>query len=194
MNCKITLYYLSSEDDFSYTSMDNIDIKDPNGDIIAAVNSSFFASLAVEGCGKLQDGRVINVAGWRLSTTDEQTILKNISNLHYRGRSIVGLSTSGKFIMTFSVVPNNWGYGNKGNELIPFKDVAADPNVYQFGTKLYISELNGLSLPDGSKHDGYVVVGDVGSGIIGEHLDFFTGTKSNSRYINVPNVVSVSIV
>lgn len=73
------------------------------------------------------------------------------------------------------------GRGAKGDCLIPFLSVAADPSYYRIGDIIKMPGLKGqeLKLPDGKMmtHPGYVIVQDVGSAIKGANrFDFFVGT------------------
>jgi len=69
-----------------------------------------------------------------------------------------------------------YGYGVRAICLDPFYSIAADMSFYQPGDVIYVPKLVGVVLPDGSKHNGYLVVRDEGGAIIGENrFDFFTG-------------------
>jgi 3D (Asp-Asp-Asp) domain-containing protein len=69
-----------------------------------------------------------------------------------------------------------YGYGVKAICLDPFYSVAADPAFHKAGDVIFVPQLVGLMLPDGSLHNGYLIVRDEGGAIIGENrFDFFTG-------------------
>jgi 3D (Asp-Asp-Asp) domain-containing protein len=69
-----------------------------------------------------------------------------------------------------------YGYGVQAICLDPFYSVAADLTIHKVGDVIYIPKLVGVALPDGSKHNGYLIVRDEGGAIIGEdRFDFFTG-------------------
>lgn len=69
-----------------------------------------------------------------------------------------------------------YGYGVKNICLDPFYSVAADLNIYDPGDVIYIPKLRGMALPNGQKHDGYVIVRDRGRSVIGKgRFDFFSG-------------------
>ena len=60
------------------------------------------------------------------------------------------------------------------------RTVAADPAVFPRRSVLFIKETVGLKMPDGSTHDGYWYVSDVGGAIKGQRLDLFTGVGAAS--------------
>ena len=90
------------------------------------------------------------------------------------------------------------GYGSsKGIAHKPFLTLAADIGAYSVeksktpsderffgtgglvprGTRVFILELAGVRLPDGTTHDGWCTVNDTGSKIFGAHFDVFTGRQ-----------------
>ncbi|WP_291365203.1 3D domain-containing protein [Acetobacter sp. UBA5411] len=76
-----------------------------------------------------------------------------------------------------------FGLGVKGFRLVPFRTVAVDPTKIPIGTVLYIPRLAGFAFDDKGtrrKHDGYVIAGDVGGGIKGNHIDLFTGSYTGA--------------
>lgn len=81
-----------------------------------------------------------------------------------------------------------YGYGVRAICLDPFYSIAADPAFHPAGAVVFIPKMVGLTLPDGSKHTGYMIVRDEGGAIIGEgRFDFFTGfygpyDQANSFY------------
>lgn len=69
-----------------------------------------------------------------------------------------------------------YGYGVQALCLDPFYSIAADLSIHKVGDVIFVPRLVGLRLPDGSKHNGYLVIRDQGGAIIGEdRFDFFTG-------------------
>lgn len=82
------------------------------------------------------------------------------------------INVSGK---GFKVVDAPNGLGASGYHLIPFRSIAVDRDEIRLGTKLYVPEVVGMKLPDGSVHDGIFYAHDVGGGIRGKRIDFFTG-------------------
>jgi 3D (Asp-Asp-Asp) domain-containing protein len=49
------------------------------------------------------------------------------------------------------------------------------------GTQIYIRQLDGVTLPNGKRHDGWLIVNDTGGGIFGAHFDVFVGEKQNGE-------------
>jgi len=118
---------------------------------IAEVTPEFASALALQGTGKLRDGRVINVFG----------------------RCKCGQTRS-----CYTVTGRKWGTAGTGRALDPFRTVAVDPAQVKLGSLLYIPALDGLTMPGrapvgGFKHDGCVAADDTGGGIDGKQLDLF---------------------
>ena len=121
---------------------------------IVEVSREFASQLALQGTGKLRDGRVLNVSG------------------HCKC----------EHSPCFKVTAAQWGTGGSGRQLQPFRTVAVDPRVIKLGSLLYIPLLEGRVMPGrapwgGYVHDGCVVADDTGGGIRGKQLDLFVGRK-----------------
>lgn len=122
---------------------------------ITDVSPEFASELALQGTGKLRDGRVLNISG----------------------ACRCGHSPC------FNVTANQWGTSGTGRPLQPFRTVAVDPKVIKLGTLLYVPLLEGRTMPGrspwgGYVHDGCVVADDTGGGIDGNQLDLFVGRKA----------------
>jgi 3D (Asp-Asp-Asp) domain-containing protein len=122
---------------------------------IADVTAEFANQLAIQGTGKLNDGRVLNI--W--------------------GRCTCGHSPC------FKVTENQWGTAGTNHPLQPFRTVAVDPKVVKLGSLLYVPLLEGRTMPGrppwgGFVHDGCVVADDTGGHIDGNRLDLFVGRKA----------------
>ena len=121
---------------------------------IAAVSHEFATQLAIQGTGKLHDGRVLNI--WGRCKCDHSPC--------------------------FKVTANRWGTSGSGRPLQPFRTVAVDPRVIPLGSLLYVPLLEGRTMPGrppfgGFVHDGCVVADDTGGHIDGNRLDLFVGRK-----------------
>ena len=152
---ELTYYWVTAEGDF--TGAADTSIFDPGCAVLATVPAAFASSLDVEGTGRLADGTVINVSG------------------------ACGCGRSPCYQPVDAQHP--WGYGVQDRALVPFRTVAVDPSVIPYGTGLYLEELDGVTMPGdppwgGFVHDGCVIAGDTGGGIIGMHVDFFSALKS----------------
>jgi 3D (Asp-Asp-Asp) domain-containing protein len=122
---------------------------------IAEVSHEFAGQLALQGTGKLHDGRVLNIWG-RCKCSSAPC---------------------------FKVTENQWGTAGSNHPLQPFRTVAVDPKVVKLGTLLYVPLLEGRTMPGrapwgGYVHDGCVVADDTGGHIDGNRLDLFVGRKA----------------
>lgn len=121
---------------------------------IAEVSKEFASQLAVQGTGKLHDGRVVNIWG----------------------------ACNCKHTPCFKVTRAQWGTAGSGKPLQPFRTVAVDPRVVKLGSLLYVPLLEGRTMPGrppwgGYVHDGCVIADDTGGHIAGNRLDLFVGRK-----------------
>jgi 3D (Asp-Asp-Asp) domain-containing protein len=121
---------------------------------ITEVSNDFANQLALQGTGKLRDGRVLNV--WGRCNCEHSPC--------------------------FKVTEAQWGTGGTGRTLQPFRTVAVDPKVVKLGSLLYVPLLEGRVMPGrspwgGFVHDGCVVADDVGGGIKDNQLDLFVGRR-----------------
>ena len=72
-----------------------------------------------------------------------------------------------------------FGLGIDGYKLVPYRTLAVDPHVIRTGTVLYLPVLNGVRLPSGEIHDGFMFAHDEGQGITGKRVDVFVGYESD---------------
>jgi len=122
---------------------------------IAEVTKQFATQLAVQGTGKLRDGRVLNIWG----------------------------ACGCKHSPCFKVTRAQWGTAGSGKPLQPFRTVAVDPRVVKLGSLLYVPLLEGRTMPGrqpwgGYVHDGCVIADDTGGHIAGNRIDLFVGRKA----------------
>jgi 3D (Asp-Asp-Asp) domain-containing protein len=171
----ITFYYVIGEDEVSPARVanENRDSGDGEAELaaitpdlvtlyagggrcepIAEVSKEFASQLAVQGTGKLHDGRVLNIWG----------------------------ACNCKHSPCFKVTRAQWGTAGSGKPLQPFRTVAVDPKVVKLGSWLYVPLLEGRTMPGrspwgGYVHDGCVMADDTGGHIVGNRLDLFVGRK-----------------
>jgi 3D (Asp-Asp-Asp) domain-containing protein len=136
------------------TVQDQVTLYETGCKPIAEVSRDFASALALQGTGKLKDGRVLNI--W--------------------GHCACGHSPC------FKVTAAQWGTGGSGRQLQPFRTVAVDPKMIKIGSLLHVPFLEGRQMPGrapwgGYIHDGCVVADDVGGGIKGTQLDLFVGRR-----------------
>ncbi len=149
----------SSEDDPELTAItpDLVTLYAGGGkcEPIAEVSKEFASQLALQGTGKLHDGRVLNI--WGACNCDHTPC--------------------------FKVTQAQWGTAGSGKSLQPFRTVAVDPRVVKLGSLLYVPLLEGRTMPGrrpwgGYVHDGCVIADDTGGHIAGNRLDLFVGRKA----------------
>ena len=153
---ELTYYWVAYEGD--HTGADNSELYDPDCALLATVSSSFAEAIALEGTGRLLDGRLLNVAG------------------------DCDCPSSPCFIEADADHP--WGYGVQNRALVPFRSLAVDADVIEYGTGLYLPDLDGKAMPGEAPwgdfvHDGCTVAADTGGAIIGMHIDFFAATRGS---------------
>lgn len=91
----------------------------------------------------------------------------------------------GTFALTYYwVSADNPGIGVKDDPLVPYVSVAIDPTVIAIGSRLYVRELDGTTLPGGGTSDGCVVAADVGGRIKGNKLDWFVGQRASYQELD----------
>jgi len=192
-----------------------VPIFDEQGRKLAEGSPAFFAQLSLEGSGRLEDGRLINVTGKKVRVSHDQyaaVLDYHRRNLPKKPPAYSGIVVENDRVvqaLAFHEVPANKrgvGYGvQNGQPLVPFRTLAADigrtrksepswkgkGGVVPPGTRVYIKEYDGVRLPDGTWHDGWFVVNDTGGGIFGVHFDVFVGTRALGRQVKHPPVASV---
>jgi 3D (Asp-Asp-Asp) domain-containing protein len=134
------------------------DIYTSDGFYFGTFPESFVSALRMEGSGLLADGRVVN----------------------YDGRCGYGVGTC---FEQLDRATHPYGRGAGRRPLVPFRSVAVDPRVIAIGEPLYIPELDGIRLPDGTVHDGCVRADDTGSAIKRRKIDFFVVSFENFRLL-----------
>ena len=68
-----------------------------------------------------------------------------------------------------------------GCRVTAMRTLAVDPRVIPKRSIVYIRETVGMTLPDGSVHDGLWYASDTGGAIRGNIVDLFTGSARASR-------------
>lgn len=206
--CYVTNYLCASETDYNNNTI--IPIKDDTGKLIANVDPYFFCHLALEGTGKLNNGRVVNVTGQYITAPSivREQLLPVAKKLFGNNYKYGGVNAEGSSYMSFRLLGPEypWGVGVNNLPLELFKTLAADigtgprseplykrhGGLIPVGSDVYILEFDGMLMPDGSgPHNGWFHVSDTGSAIYGSHLDVFVGTKAYMNQIKMRNVLHI---
>lgn len=141
----VTFYWTLDETAPRYRGKASAVLEDVRGRVLAHTSKRFRRDLIMEGSGLLRDGRTI--------VYDRKVDGENRFRL---GRS-------------------QYGEGQLGCALIPYRTVAVDPHFVELGSTLSIPQLKGAHLPDGTIHDGIFVADDRGH-FRGSHIDIFVGS------------------
>lgn len=150
-----------------------VDLYNTMGFFVGRFTEYFAAAVRLEGSALMADGRVLSYAGkcdYGFGTCFDQ------------------LDTS---VHPFGRGARHQRKAEGRRNLTPFKSVAVDPRLIPIGEPIYVPELDGLPLPDGSIHDGCVRGDDTGGGIKRRKMDFFVVTYWNYKFMqdqvmNVP--------
>ena len=154
---RLSFYWLAYESEYANEPYD-VDIYTRHGFFIGRFPSAFVYELKLEGSGILRDGRVLN----------------------YDGECNYGMGTCFK---TLELAEHPLGAGVQGRSLEPFRSIAVDPHVIPIGAPVYVPELVGLELPDGTRHDGCLRADDMGGAIKQHKLDFFVESYFNFKFL-----------
>lgn len=140
----LTFYWMADESSPKYRGKPTAVLRDVSGHVIAHTQRRFKLDLLMQGSGWLRDGRTL-------------IYVKKVG-----GES------------RFRVVAAQYGLGSTGCPLIPYRTIAVDPRFVKLGSKVYIPQVKGAKLPDGTVHDGMFITADRGS-FRGAHVDLFAG-------------------
>lgn len=107
--------------------------------------------------------------------------------------TMVNLGSGGKSVfMKVDRKKAPYGLGSNSKALVPWVSVAA--NDIALGTTLYIKDLDGISLPNGKKHNGCVRVDDRSWSMGGCQIDFFLLQFSSYQQFNKKVASKVKVV
>lgn len=142
----LTFYWMIDEGAAQYRGPLDATLCDARGHVIARTSRKFRTALVREGSGRLRDGRAVMY----------------VRKVHGEHR--------------FCVIRATCGYGVTGSPLVPYRTAAVDPHFVKLGTRIYIPQLRGVRLPDGTIHDGIFIASDRGH-FRGRHVDLFVGAE-----------------
>lgn len=189
----VTSYMSAAEVDSGNNKV--IPVMSDNNKLLATVDPQFFANLSLEGTGKLNDGRVLNVTGKYVTAPQ---IVKNVllpvcKQMFGNKYKYGGVNADATKYLAFKVLGPQfpWGVGVKNEPLKLWISLAADLKLIPFGTKVYIKELDSMTMPDGTIHDGWCQVDDTGSAIKYNQFDFYCGTKTFMKQLHKFDVLHI---
>jgi 3D (Asp-Asp-Asp) domain-containing protein len=140
----VTFYWIIDESSSHYKGKRTSELRDVHGNVLAYTYHRFKLDLVREGTGWLKDGRTVMFE-----------------------KKVNGESR-------FRITSSKYGLSSNGCPLVPFRTIAVDPHVIRIGSRVYVPQLKGMVLPDGTTHDGMFIAADRGH-FRGKHLDFFIG-------------------
>jgi 3D (Asp-Asp-Asp) domain-containing protein len=152
---QLTYYWVTAEDDYPGTP--DTELYDSDCAVLATVTADFADALALEGTGRLSDGRVLNY--WGSCGCPESPCFFEVDADH------------------------PWGVGVQNRALVPFRSIAVDSDLIAYGSRVFVAELDGVPMPGDPPwgdfvHDGCVSADDTGGAIVGAHIDFFAGLRA----------------
>lgn len=213
---RLTTYYAADETDFGDNRV--VPVLDESGKVLAHVDPAFFLSMSVEGTGRLRDGTLLNVTGGRRDVSGHPEYKHVLEVARKRYKKLITKDSIRKTgvrlkddkvssVLSFHKVRESRkgkkGYGIlRGISYDPFRTLAADIGAYKTSekkykgkgglvpakTKVFILEMVGQKLPDGTVHDGWFQVNDTGSAIFGAHFDVFTGSRKWAKAVTLPHI------
>ena len=140
----LTFYWIVDESSSRYDGKRDAELLDVRGRLIVRTHRRFRKELLMEGSGRLRDGRVV-------------VFHKKLNGVN-----------------RFRISNTRYGRTSRGCALVPYRTIAVDPGVVPLGSKVFIPQLAGTKLPDGSTHDGVFLATDRGQ-FRGAHVDVFVG-------------------
>lgn len=210
---RLTQYYVASQSEHPGQMV--VPVLRYDGVELGRATPAFFSSLSLEGTGILGNGKLVDVAGTYINVDPD--LFQPVWDYHKRYLSKRAPGYSGLVVkddrvtkaFAFKQVPSDAigvGFGkDNGVPRTPWRTLAADigrtprddprykgkGGLVPLGTDVYIKELDGVPLPDGTVHDGWCVVNDTGGGIFGAHFDVFVGYASNEKKVRVSDEAHV---
>lgn len=154
---RLSFYWLAYESEYALEKYDT-DIYTSQGYWIGRFPNAFVYELNLEGTGVLRDGRVLN----------------------WEGPCPYGVGTC---FQALSQSEHPLGRGVQGRALEPFRSIAVDPRFIPIGSPVFVPELVGTRLPDGTRHDGCLRADDQGGAIKHHKMDFFVESYFNFKYL-----------
>lgn len=165
-----TFYYVADEAFYKDTKTENL-YEGKTGKLLATVNADYRIDLDIQGTGRLNDGRVLNVWQYKNSIWDYVVLPKGS----------FGLGIRDHYLYPFRTVAIDFSYLCKKSNLAGCTGNREQDKRNFVGSLLHIAQLEGTPLPNGKIHDGYVCAHDVGGAIKQDRIDLFVGTMGGGN-------------
>lgn len=189
---RMTFYWVADEKEYpGERPVERIHGRD--GDVLGTFGERFARALRMEGTGRTAGGTLLNWAGRHCGPP--RRVVERVRDRRGRLRRQVRMEPTSCFV---ALDPTRYpfGMGVQGYRLIPYRTVAVDLSRIPPATPLFVPEMVGVRLPDGTRHDGCVVAVDTGGGIRGARLDFFVPTQAEFReaFRQLPRRSQITVV
>lgn len=165
-----TFYYVADETFYGPVKTEKL-YEARTGNLLATVNADFREDLDIQGTGKLNDGRVLNVWKYTGGIWDYVVLPEGSYGLGIRDHYLYPFRTAA---VDFRYVCKKGQYSNCGASTSELKRRFV-------GSLLYVKQLVGAKLPNGAVHDGYVCAHDVGGAIKEDRIDLFVGNMGGGN-------------
>jgi len=169
----ITHYWIADEEAFTCLPGDTVRIATAataeGAAFSKAVCTEFAESACLEGTGRVRDPSSNEWVYINLFLGSEETASNDDNPCHGN----VGYAV----FMNITAMDAPWGLGSNDNPLIPWRSAAI--NDIPFGTCIYVEELDGKLLPDGTAHDGCMRVDDESWSFGSKQIDFMAGLETD---------------
>lgn len=164
-----TFYNIAEE--VYHTGEKTVALYDLQGKLIARVTQDFRDDLDMEGTGRLEDGRVLNV-GQRVDGVWKYVVLP---------RGSYGLGIYGHYLYPYRAAAIDFDYLCEKGSFAGCSTSTVNNRKLLVGALLYIPRLEGMPLPNGDIHDGYVCAQDIGGAIKKDRIDLFVGPSGGGN-------------
>jgi hypothetical protein len=161
----------------------DVEVKSDKGEVFGTVSRDSLLLADIEGTMRLGE-KILNITHHgnvyepRQVVVDGKTITKMKPNREKFDPA--------KSLWTNVTATAPWGAGAK-MPMVPFRTLALNPhfNSALFYKKIYIKQLDGMTMPNGEVHNGICIAGDIG-GMGATHFDLCVGRED--RHISIPSV------
>jgi len=161
----------------------DVQVRSKNGEVFGSVTRDSLLKADIEGTMRL-GGRILNI-------TQSGNVYEPVETWVDGARVVKNKPNASKFdpdksLWTDVTLTAPWGAGAK-MPLVPFRTLALRPRYHAayFYRKVYIKQLDGMTMPNGEVHNGMCIAGDVGN-MHEHHFDFCVGREDH--HIQIPSV------